>query len=65
MSLNLKNDLATSITGLVVLAANALVASNHISGEQATLIVQVINGAAGLVLLWARDRGWAGNRDAD
>ena len=52
----MKNDLATSLTGLVIIALNILVASNRLTAPQADLIVQGINCAAGIVLLWARDR---------
>ena len=50
------SDLITSITGLVTVILNGLVATGKLSGDQANLAVQAFNLAAGGVLMWAKDR---------
>ena len=50
------SDLITSITGLVTVILNGLVATGKLSGDQANLAVQFFNLAAGGVLMWAKDR---------
>jgi hypothetical protein len=50
------SDLITSITGLVTVILNSLVATGKLSGDQANFAVQVFNCIAGGVLMWAKDR---------